>query len=117
MLEYYLWKTHVGHQLEARAGTRSFILGEDEREGQEETIVVYCSTCESLISEYGHDVAIRWSVEDVQSCATLSQGEAEIVLEEMEHDHDAGIGVNWDVMGFVISRLFPEAVFLGAEEY
>lgn len=107
MVEYYKWSGHVGHQLEAKAGLREYVLGE-EKEEKETTIVVRCVTCDTQVDEYGHEVAIRWNVEDVQSLAKLTLGEAEVVLEELEHEHDATVGINWDVMESIITHLFPE---------
>jgi hypothetical protein len=115
MLEYYLWKEHVGHQLEAREGSRTIYLDEGEREEQEATVVLRCLTCGKEVEEYSHTIALRWNLEDIQTIAHLTQGEAEVVLEELEHDHDASIGVNWQVIESVIERLFPEATFVGSE--
>jgi hypothetical protein len=109
MLEYYKWSGHVGHQLEVKPGVREYVLGDEEREEKEETITVQCLTCDAKVDEYGHEVAIRWNVEDVQSLAKLSLGEAEVVLEELEHEHDATVGINWDTMESMISHLFPDA--------
>ena len=108
-MEYYLWKAHVGHQLEVRPSTRTAFVGMDEE--QEETIVVDCLTCKQPVGEYGHEIALRWSTNDIRSSARLSVGEADIVLEELERSHDATIGVNLRVIESTILWLFPEADF------
>jgi hypothetical protein len=115
MLDYHLWKEHVGHQLEVQDGERTLDLweGSEMVEEMEATVLVHCLTCSKQVAEYAHAVAIRWNLEDVMTTARLSQGEAEVVLEELEHSHDASIGVNWEVMSACITDLFPEAEFLG----
>lgn len=114
MIEFYLWSGHVGHRLEVGTSKRDYVLGDDEEMGQEETVVVRCLDCAKVVAEYGHDVAIRWNIEDVQSLAELTQGEAESVLEDLEGEHDANVGIKWDVIESAIRERFPKAIFRSA---
>lgn len=44
-------------------------------------------------------IAIEWTVEDILSIRpTLSIEEASTVLNYLEENHDANIGINWDVI-------------------
>ena len=46
-------------------------------------------------------LASFWSIEDVKEVAPdLSDDECRDVLERVESNHDAGIGINWDVLRF-----------------
>jgi hypothetical protein len=54
-------------------------------------------------------IAIKWQVEDVQSVRPdLSDDEAYEVLEYLEDNHDANIGINWEVIEYAADNLFPE---------
>ena len=45
-------------------------------------------------------ISIHWSIEDVKSIAPmLTDQEAQAVLDRVKANHDATIGVNWDVIG------------------
>lgn len=51
-------------------------------------------------------IAIIWSVEDVQQVAKdLSNEDAMLVLHEVKRRHDATIGVNWDTLAFYVEYL------------
>lgn len=57
-----------------------------------------------------HVCVIIWSVEDVLERANergmkISKGEAEDIIEEMEHRHDATIGINWDTIDSYLGDL------------
>lgn len=59
--------------------------------------------------------AVVWAVEDVQMEAeemgiTISVEDAEEVLDAITFDHDATIGVNWDVIRFHLDRFVEEKV-------
>lgn len=57
--------------------------------------------------EYIGSISIKWTVYDVLQRAgeldiPLSEEEAEIILENIFDQHDANIGVNWDVIDAAI---------------
>ena len=54
-----------------------------------------------------HVCMIVWSVEDVLERAKelkvkISNSEAEEIIDEMEHNHDASVGINWDTIDVLI---------------
>lgn len=54
-------------------------------------------------------ISITWHIDDVRSmCPILTKDEAGEVLEYLEHRHDAGIGINWDVIDIAICNVFEE---------
>ena len=54
-------------------------------------------------------IAIIWSVEDVQSVRMdLSDEQAMVVLREVKRTHDANIGVHWDTLRFWADELYPD---------
>lgn len=56
-------------------------------------------------------ISIVWHVDDVLEVAPkLTREEAMEVLESVRHNHDANIGVNWDVLTANAEYLFPERV-------
>jgi hypothetical protein len=55
------------------------------------------------------EIAIIWSAEDVLSIREdLTPEQALEVLEQAENSHDAGIGINWDVLATHADWMFPE---------
>lgn len=53
-------------------------------------------------------IAVIWSVEDVQCVRPdLSQEQAWEVLQRCRRNHDACIGINWEVLQVVADILFP----------
>jgi len=55
------------------------------------------------------EIAIIWSVEDVLSIREdLTPEQALEVLEQAEHKHDASIGINWDVLGYIADWMYSE---------
>lgn len=55
------------------------------------------------------EIAIIWSAEDVLSIREhLTPEQALEVLEQAEHQHDATIGINWDVLHHHADWMFPE---------
>lgn len=55
------------------------------------------------------EIAVIWHVEDVQSVRPdLSDDEAWEVLQAAKKRHDAGIGINWDVLEHHADALYPE---------
>jgi hypothetical protein len=60
------------------------------------------------------EISISWSTEDVQSVRPdLSDDQAWQVLQAVEHDHDANIGVNWNVLECHAKWLFGDAPATG----
>ena len=61
-------------------------------------------------SESKDIISIRWSINDVRNCnecwSELTDEECRDVLEEVERNHDANIGINWDVIDITADNLF-----------
>ena len=56
------------------------------------------------------EIAIIWSVEDVmQECNWLSKQEALDVLRNLKHNHDATIGINYEVIYYTAEYMYPNA--------
>jgi hypothetical protein len=56
-----------------------------------------------------NQIAVIWDIEDVQILRPdLNDEQAWQVLESIERNHDAGIGINWDVFEAEAEHLFPE---------
>ncbi|CEG59308.1 hypothetical protein [Legionella fallonii] len=54
------------------------------------------------------EISIVWSIEDVLDVRPLlSKEQASIVLQHLKKNHDATIGINWDVIEIVSDDLFP----------
>ena len=58
-------------------------------------------------------MTVLWSVEDIKAQAEsmdieLSEEEAEEVLKTAIDNHDANVGINWEVIGTQIQISFPE---------
>ena len=54
------------------------------------------------------EIAIIWSVEDVmQECEWLSKDQALDVLHDLNQNHDATIGINWEVINYKAQRIHP----------
>ena len=58
-------------------------------------------------------ISITWTDADVIHQAedigeTLTEQEVSDILELMEKDHDATIGINWDVISFYIDKVIEE---------
>jgi hypothetical protein len=57
----------------------------------------------------GDSIILRWTIGDVIAVRPdLSEDDARDVLEAVEHDHDASVGVNWDVITATADRLFDK---------
>jgi len=55
------------------------------------------------------EIAIIWGIEDVQSVRpNLSDEQASQVLQRLKKNHDANLGINWEVIEIVADILFPE---------
>ncbi|HHF7367764.1 TPA: hypothetical protein ACPSKY_002908 [Legionella bozemanae] len=61
----------------------------------------------SLVQE----ISIVWSIEDVLDVRPLlSKEQASIVLQHLKKNHDATIGINWDVIEIVSDDLFLKSI-------
>jgi hypothetical protein len=58
-------------------------------------------------------IEIRWSTEDVLMQADnmnidLTEEQADVILDNIEHHHDACVGINWEVIEFHIDNYIEE---------
>lgn len=54
-------------------------------------------------------IEIIWHVEDViATCPTLTRKQAQEVLRRLQANHDASIGINWDVIEQTANELLQE---------
>ena len=57
-----------------------------------------------------HEIAVIWALEDVLEIRPdLSEEQAWEVLQAAMHHHDAGIGINWNVLECHADMLFGSA--------
>jgi len=55
------------------------------------------------------EIAIIWSVEDVmQECPWLTKDQALEMLYDLKVNHDATIGINWDVIRDTVAVFYPK---------
>lgn len=53
-------------------------------------------------------ISIKWHIDDVLSVRPdLTKSQASKVLKNLKRNHDANIGINWEVIEAVIDILFP----------
>ena len=53
------------------------------------------------------EISIIWSTEDILCVRPdLTKEQAREVLYELDHSHDATIGINWDVIDIVANNMF-----------
>ena len=53
------------------------------------------------------EITIVWSTEDVLCTRPdLTKDQAREVLYELDHNHDASIGINWEVIEIVAENMF-----------
>jgi len=56
-----------------------------------------------------NNIEIVWSVEDVlNTCEWLTTKQALNVLHNLKENHDANIGINWNVIYYTAQSLYPE---------
>lgn len=56
-----------------------------------------------------NSITISWHIEDVQSLDdSLTDVEAFEVLCRAKHNHDATVGINWDVLEFWVDEVVSE---------
>lgn len=54
-------------------------------------------------------ISIKWHIDDVLSVRPdLSSFQAAIVLQRLKKNHNADVGINWEVIEIVSDILFPE---------
>ena len=62
-----------------------------------------------MIGPGSEQISIIWEVTDVLTQnALLTREEAMDVLEYIDNNHDANIGVNWEVIQYAIEYRYPE---------
>jgi len=88
-------------------------LSQDKIRGQRDEYIKICREWLAKdIDTFDLDkgmIAIIWSVEDVlMQCPWLSDEDAYEVLYNLEHKHDAGIGINWDVIDITAHIMFGD---------
>ena len=88
-------------------------LSQDKVRGQRDEYIKICREwLEKDLDTIDLDVnqiAIIWSVEDVlMQCPWLSDEDAQEVLYNLEHKHDASIGINWDVIDITADIIFGD---------
>ena len=53
------------------------------------------------------EISIVWSTEDVLSVSPdLTKEQAREVLYELDHNHDASIGISWDVIDIIAEGMY-----------
>lgn len=63
------------------------------------------------------EIAIIWSVEDVmQECDWLTKDQALDVLHDIDHNHDATIGINWEVINFTAQWKYPNPKYAETDD-
>lgn len=56
-------------------------------------------------------IAIEWHTDDVLAQRPdLTVEQANNVLDELDKNHDATVGINWDVIDCVTEMLYPEQI-------
>lgn len=59
-------------------------------------------------NNFTQEISIVWSIEDVLDVRPLlSKEQASVILQHLKKNHDANIGINWDVIEIVSDDLFP----------
>jgi len=70
------------------------------------------NTGENTISKHtqrpADTIEISWHIDDVKELRPdLTDAQAREVLDHAKHQHDASIGINWDVLAVHADYLFP----------
>lgn len=56
-------------------------------------------------------ISIIWSTEDVLGVRPdLTEEQADAVLDALEGNHDASVGINWDAIEAAADDMFPQEV-------
>ena len=60
------------------------------------------------VPQITNEIAIYWHIEDIQSIRSdLTDEQAYIVLQHLKENHDANLGINWEVIEIVADILYP----------
>jgi hypothetical protein len=63
----------------------------------------------ALASQPSDEIAITWHIDDVKELRPdLTDDQAREVLQQAKDRHDAGIGINWEVLEIHADDLFPK---------
>jgi hypothetical protein len=63
------------------------------------------------------EIAIIWCIEDIKEIRPdLNDDQAWIVLQRVRHQHDAGIGINWEMLELTAQHLFGDKPEDGLKE-
>jgi len=63
-------------------------------------------------NQVGREIAVIWGIDDVHQAnktlnhPMLSDQEALLILGNVEHDHDASLGISWDTITWHITYYF-----------
>ena len=61
-----------------------------------------------MIPSIVQEIEIKWHIEDIQSIRPdLSDEQASIVLTHLHRNHDASVGINWEVIETEADILYP----------
>jgi hypothetical protein len=56
-------------------------------------------------------IVIKWHIDDVlYGRPDLTDAEARRVLQYIQNNHSTSVGVNWDVIDAVTTKLYPENI-------
>jgi hypothetical protein len=62
----------------------------------------------SQLEKQGY-LVILWHIDDVKEVRPdLTDDQCREVLQECQQNHDAGIGIHWDIIRFCADDLYPE---------
>ena len=54
-------------------------------------------------------ITIEWSTDDVkEQCQWLTNEQAVDVLQAMKNNHDACVGISWDVIFYTAQAMYPQ---------
>lgn len=51
-------------------------------------------------------ITIEWNTEDVKAIRPCTDHQAMVTLEALKRNHDACIGINWDVIGTQFDQIY-----------
>lgn len=59
-------------------------------------------------SQITNEIAIYWHIDDIQSIRPdLTKHQARKVLKHLKDNHDASIGIHWEIIEIVADILYP----------
>ena len=60
---------------------------------------------QKTVEKLPDEISISWHIDDVKSLdESLSDDDCRVILQRAEHDHDATIGINWEVLQYYIDE-------------